>query len=409
MERSHARLWNWRTALVCYSAFAISFPIAWISLAKVALLLGSLGLLIVRRKVTDAPPLAGSSVMWLVPTVVATISVGILWTPAPLEIALLAYVKHAKLLLIPAIAFLVRSKAEAIVAFRAFALGQLFLLGSSLLLAGGISLPWTTDPVGDNVVFSTYLDQSIMFCVAAGVFWHLRREDLWPSAVAKVAAVGCIFATLFLLNGRTGYLAAIVWLLLVLFWEIPRPLKPWLLVVLPALVGALFAALPVQTQDRILVAYKEASQYSQKVEAQSSSGWRLNAWSRSMQAIAEKPLLGHGTGSWAMTVKRVEGEGGTRIFGEGNASNPHQEFLLWTVELGLLGILSLLAVGYALSRDALRFTVPVRRATLATMATVVTACLFNSALYDDLIGDYLVIVLGLLVAIGRWTQPPNPH
>jgi hypothetical protein len=41
------------------------------------------------------------------------------------------------------------------------------------------------------------------------------------------------------------------------------------------------------------------------------------------------------------------------------------------------------------------------------------ACLFNSALYDDLMGDYFCVVLGLLMALGAHEhaiaklQPPN--
>ncbi len=402
------RLWNWRVVLVCYSALAISLPIAWISLAKLGLLLGSLWLLVRWAKAERVVAGPGSRVVQVVPAVVGAMSLGILWTTAPLDVALLAYVKHAKLLLIPAIVLLVRSKEEALLALKAFGLGQLFLLGSSLLLAFGVPVPWTTDPIGNNVVFSTYLDQSIMFCVAAGIFWHLRREGIWPLPLAGAAALGCLFATLFLLYGRTGYLAALVCLVLIVFWETPTQYRLPLVLALPVLLAVLFAILPTQTQDRILVAYKETRQYSQRVEAESSSGWRLNAWNRSLQAIAEKPIIGHGTGSWATTVKRIEGEAGTKIFGKGDASNPHQEFLLWTVELGMLGVLALGAIGYALMADALRFSVPVQRATLATLAILVTACMFNSALYDDLIGDYLCITMGLMVAFGRYTRNPAP-
>jgi hypothetical protein len=42
----------------------------------------------------------------------------------------------------------------------------------------------------------------------------------------------------------------------------------------------------------------------------------------------------------------------------------------------------------------------VQRATHTAVAVTTVACLFNSSLYDALIGDYLCTVLGLLLALG---------
>ena len=40
------------------------------------------------------------------------------------------------------------------------------------------------------------------------------------------------------------------------------------------------------------------------------------------------------------------------------------------------------------------------RALLAAVAATAIACMFNSTLYDDLMGDYLVRTLGVLLALG---------
>jgi hypothetical protein len=53
-----------------------------------------------------------------------------------------------------------------------------------------------------------------------------------------------------------------------------------------------------------------------------------------------------------------------------------------------------------MAKDALRFSRPVKRATLSVLVATAIACLFNSALYDDLMGDYLCVTLGLLMALG---------
>ena len=142
------------------------------------------------------------------------------------------------------------------------------------------------------------------------------------------------------------------------------------------------------------------------METDTSSGWRLNAWQRSIQAIQEQPVLGHGVGSWAVAVKRLQGETGAKVFGEGNASNPHQEYLLWGVELGLGGFLLLIALMISMALDARRFTPGVQKALWSVISALAVACLFNSSLYDDLIGDFFCVVLGLLLAMGMRQEPP---
>ena len=100
------------------------------------------------------------------------------------------------------------------------------------------------------------------------------------------------------------------------------------------------------------------------------------------------------------SVKKIEGTNADQVFGRGASSNPHQEFLLWGVELGVGGILLLILLVAALIRDSWRFPRPVRQATLSVVAVMVVACFFNSSLYDALIGDFFCVTLGLLLALG---------
>ena len=117
--------------------------------------------------------------------------------------------------------------------------------------------------------------------------------------------------------------------------------------------------------------------------------------------MAAKPLYGYGVGAWTPAVKQFEdSKVATQLYGEGNHSNPHQEYLLWGVELGIGGLLLLLALMIAVARDALRFPTNIQRATLSVLAAMAIASLFNSTLYDDWIGDFFCISLGLLLAMG---------
>nr|WP_295768103.1 O-antigen ligase family protein [Rhodoferax sp.] len=409
-------VWNARLALVCLSAVSVSLPMAWISLAKVLVLVVGLGYLVfdtVRGRRDTA-----LSALWTPRLLVAiplAFAASLLWTGADMPSALNTLLKHIKLVEITLLAVLVRSVAEARIAITAFVLGQGFLLLSSWLLFVGVPVPWQAGSAVKYEVFSTYLDQSLMFATSAGVFWYLRAEQLWPRWVGIVLAVLALVNTLLLLEGRSGYLVALTTIALAIMWTMPRRLRVAALLVTPVVLLLGLSLGSAKVHERVTKIFDESQNFAhtQQVAEGDSSGWRLNAWLRSVQAVQEKPLHGHGVGNWAPVVKRIQGSDADAIFGQGNHSNPHEEYLLWAVELGLGGALLLLGLFLCMARDALRFPPPVQQALLGVVAATAVACLFNSALYDDLMGDYFCVSLGLLMALGlrsssaAFNQAPN--
>ena len=123
-------------------------------------------------------------------------------------------------------------------------------------------------------------------------------------------------------------------------------------------------------------------------------------WNLSLQAITEEPLTGYGIGNWTPVIKRLYGLQGNALFGAGNGSNPHQELLLWTVELGIAGALLFAGLLYAFISDSRAFEQPTQRAVRSLTVMLFIACMFNSPLYDDLMGDYFCVAFGLLLAMG---------
>lgn len=399
-------IWSFRLGLICLAAVSVSLPMAWISLAKVSLFVFGLVYLVTNyfNKRSD-PTLAALWTPRVVLVILAAFATSLLWTVVDQDFALLTLVKHAKLLEIVLLVSLIRTAREARIGIMAFAAGQVFVLLNSWLLAAGMSLPWVTNPAAPYVVFAeSYLDQSIMFAATAAVLWHLRSDGLWPRWLAGLLAAAALLNVFALLQGRTGYVVAMAVISLAAMWAMPKRWRLPILIVTPLLVlsGAYFGSDQArQGLSRIL---HESQSYAQRAETASSSGWRLNAWHRSLQAIQEKPLTGHGVGSWTPAVKHFEGATAMQAFGAGNSSNPHQEYLLWGVELGMGGSALLLALLVSMMRDAQRFSPSIKQATLSVLAATAVACLFNSALYDDLMGDFLCIALGLLMALGIRSQ-----
>ncbi|MDO8276614.1 MAG: O-antigen ligase family protein, partial [Burkholderiaceae bacterium] len=384
-------------------AVAAPISIAAASLGKLLVLMLGLGLLL--RAALHRTPVESLARLRTVPMVLlmlAILGLSLSYTSAPLPLALNDLAKYGKLLLIPVVLVLVRERRHAVLALGVYIVAQSFVVLSSYLLSIGLELPWVTKSVRTSIgtVYSSYLDQSIMTAGFAAVCWHLRgefggRRGPWLAiALAALATVN----VLFLLPGRSGHLAMIAVLSLALLWALPAR---WQLAALfaPVFLFGLAGALSPQFKLRLEQVVTEARQYrSADSDPMTSSGQRLHFWNRSLQAIAQRPISGFGVGSWNHEYTRLEG--GAPSAATAKVRNPHQEYLLWGVQLGLPGIALLLGLMGAVGLDARRFAPPVRHATWSVLAVFMVACMFNSSLFDALIGDYFCLMLGLLLALG---------
>jgi len=151
--------------------------------------------------------------------------------------------------------------------------------------------------------------------------------------------------------------------------------------------------------DRFETSWAEARAYSNGDARPTSIGFRLEAWRSALISIQAHPVAGTGAGSWGQRYDIAQAAAG-RPNENPTDGNPHQEFLLWGVELGLGGIVLLLGILASIFQLSRRMQIQERRATQSALLATVIACLFNCALYDALIGDYLCVTLALCLAAG---------
>jgi len=392
-------------------AASIPLSLAATNIAKLLALLASVAVLAgaIRRRRPE-PALARLRSVPVIVLMLGALALSLAWTTEPGPQALAHVVKYSKLLLIPAIVLLVRSPREAALALGLYIASQTFVVATSWLLYLGAPVFWV--PLQRNsvaTVYSSYLDQTIMTAGFAAICWHLRHEfpgrrGAWVGAALAVAG---LVNALVMLPGRSGHVAAIGVMSLALLWAVP---PRWRIAALaaPVVLVALVMLLSPQFNQRLNAVVNEVKAY-QHNDAHTSSGHRLTFWSLSLQAIAERPLTGFGAGSWNREYTRLaRANDGKLLEGTAEVRNPHQEYLLWGVHLGVGGIALLLAFMGAVVRDARNFRVCTRRATHSLVAVLAIACLFNSSLFDALIGEYLCIVIGLLLALGLQPRPaPN--
>lgn len=405
-----------RTLVVCLAVLAAGLSLALISLTKVFLLLTCLLMFMSAAWPRATFPKSPNSMptpvetLWsprLVVLMLLALAASLLWTSAPLPLALGAMGKYGKLLVIPALLVLVRSPREAHWALGTFLAGQALLLLGSWALYFQLPVPWATSRMSTTgySVFSSYLDQGIMSAVMGGVFWHMRhafagRFFYGVSVALSLLAMAAVFV-IFL--GRSGQLAGVAVLSLSVFWALPRRYRLLALCLPPIIFAVAFISFP-KVQQRFTTAHADVTAYLQQApdapQAQTSAGLRFDWWRTSVKAIVEKPWLGAGVGSWTFEYDRIETSNNPSHVPITQASNPHQEFLLWGVQLGVGGIALLLAFLAGTAADFYKMAPPVARAGGSVLAGLVVAGMFNASLWDAYIGDFFCLSLGLLLAYG---------
>jgi len=402
--------------VVCFLALSVSLPMAFLSLAKVMLFVTALGYILgsatLRRTTTGFFP---SRTVVVILATVALFSMALLWTQASSTEAATAFVKHAKVLEIVLILALVRTPREAATGLGFLLFGQAFAMFTSWLMAAGITLPWVLRAAGPAPIeiqyvpyADSYLDQSIMFVISGGIFWHLGQGyKKWRVGFSVLAAM-LLVNVCFLMPGRTGYVIAIVAIVLATSLHPTTRNRRWARLAIPAALILVLALSSSQFYQRSALLIHEFSSAAALADTEKSTTFRLAAWYRSIQAIQDQPWIGFGTGGWPTAVRQVSQRDPQVEIGPVHGNNPHQQFLLLAVEFGLFGPVLLLALFWTILTDAAAFSVPLRHAIASVGCSLFVASLFNSALYDDLLGDYICVTLGLLLAMGLRQKSESP-
>ena len=386
------------------AAASVGLSMAIISLSKLLLFLCGLAILVfAQREPKTGKRLNQAYTPVAVLLTLLAFSASLFWTVAPLADALGSLAKYGKLLTIVLMMVLIRDRREAMYALGAFVVAQLFLVASSWMLFVHLPVPWATSNMAltEYAVFSSYLDQGIISSVFAAICWHFR--SLAPGRFGRHLAIflaltsfGNVF---FVLSGRSGHIVAIALLSVAIMWELPKRYRS-AVILLPFLLVLVLSISSTKVRERLTQVSTEVQSYSNEVQPTTSSGVRLGLWRRSIQSIVQHPFAGSGVGSWSSEYNRLERKNNPAHKDIDGNWNPHQEYLLWGVQLGVPGIIILCGLMLAVLRDTMGMEKSYARATQSALLALAIACLFNSSIYDALIGDFFCVLLGLLLALG---------
>jgi O-antigen ligase len=230
-------------------------------------------------------------------------------------------------------------------------------------------------PIG----FKASITHSLIVGFAAYVFALLARDEKNRTLRAGYIALALAAAhnVVFMGWGRTAYLVLAI--LFLYFFVVTFGRRG--LVLFIALFAALFLTAYLASasfQQRTNDAARQFMAWESGKPSDDSVGERLEYWGNSLQIIREQPLLGSGTGSFPEVYARA-------VAGRNMLAtvNPHNEYLLIAVQIGVIGLASLVYLFYRQWRCAGELaTLLYRDLARGLVLTFVVGCLFNSLLLD---------------------------
>jgi O-antigen ligase len=196
------------------------------------------------------------------------------------------------------------------------------------------------------------------------------------------------------MTGRSGFLVMMIFIAYAVYWQLPTRLR-WIAIILPLFLSSALFSLSPRFQQRVTQVSSDIMEYKKNGSIETSQGQRLDYWKRSLLSIPASPVLGHGVGSWKANYIFY---GGMQV---DPPSNPHQQYLLWMVEAGAVGLLMLIGIFVSLFRDAYFLTVAAKRALITTTSIAAAMSLMNCPFFGVGMGEFFLLMMGCMLCITR--------
>jgi O-antigen ligase len=305
-----------------------------------------------------------------------------------------------KLLAIPLLLAQFQRSARGHQVLAAFLISATVLLVVSWLAAFWILPPKPNKDIG--VFVKDRITQGTEFALCLIFLLELTRLA-WRQGKRMVGLAACVLAGVFFLNiafvtvSRTSLVTVPVLLLIFGARNFrPRQLAVFVLVIVT--LGGLAAAMSPHLRQRVVQIPLEIATFDANGH-DTSAGARIAFWRTSVEIMGSAPLLGHGTGSINAEFSEATGQ-------PSNATNPHNQTLTVGIQIGIIGIVILIAMWIAHLR---LFLVPGIAAGmgLAVVVENVVGSLFNSQLFDFTQGWIYVVGAGVAggVVLGDARNP----
>lgn len=346
----------------------------------------------------------GMADFWRQPTaapavlLVAWLALSGVWSPAPATIIASHIGLYTLALSLPVVAAALPPAAAAVALRHFCAASGLVALLLVLEQAGALppSLLWhsTVDAEGNHRIAN-----SIMLALGAAFsLWHATRAAGIRPRLAWVALAALIALGLSLQDRRTGI---VVLPFALLAWALAAQVG-WRRRLAVVLGIAVCMGLAWQVSDNVRARFAEGlaelRQYEAVDTVSNSWGQRLRMVEVTAAMVRERPLWGHGLGSWQQLWQQRTTPG-TMLHAH---TTPHNEYLLLAQQAGAPAVLLLLWLVAAAARSALRAGA-IGMPSLMLWTTFACAAFFNVVFRDARFSLPLLMLAACCAAAQRGT------
>jgi O-antigen ligase len=352
---------------------------------------------------------------WLALTLLVLLLVGVTWSIAPADDVHTALRKYSKLLLLPVVICLCEHDTDLSRRALRWALAGSAYLAFATYLTWLGWMPtsrlgwWSVGAPDDPSVFRNHITTGILLSFAACVCFAAATYR--PALARRIACIGAgIYFSIpivLLGQGRTGYVTLFIGLV-VLFLLRTRftPLRALAGIGAIALMFVAFYQVVPNFKARTDALIQEVSTH----KARSPNGLRMSFLQVGTRAVAAHPIIGLGTGSfseaYAPTARATWPPGSPMAV---IRHQPHSEFLLIAVQLGLVGFVVYLALLATVCRPAFA-TRQFETDVLALLGAIyIISSTFNSLLWDPTEGYWFLLLSGCLYTLCSRLRPAPAH
>ncbi|MFP3586196.1 O-antigen ligase family protein [Paraburkholderia sp. SIMBA_055] len=326
--------------------------------------------------------------------------------------------KYRKLLLLPML-FLVfygsdRSKWCRVAIWTLFS-----ALTLTMLLTYTNFFGWTAigplhgnDPITKPWVFKDHISAGLMMAFLAYLSMALATGS--PKGIGqwllRLVALLALVNVLFVLQGRTGQVVAIAYMAVYVVVQLMKfkhqgKRTRWITTAASVMLCMCLVVYSFTAKNsRLAETQQEITQF-EVYNKNTSMGVRLEFYQRSLELILHRPIAGYGVGSVRTEFERLakNSSGGRAAM----ASNPHNEFFLMGVQLGMVGVALFAWLLIAIARESLRLDTLARTVVYGYLFAFVIGCFANSLLLNFTEGNLFIFLIGILLASGPRREDTN--
>lgn len=315
-----------------------------------------------------------NTIAWIAAIFFALVLIGTLYSPASFKTLLSVVSKYRELAFITVFILLFQEDKSRYWGIQAFIITMIITLFLSYLIAmTGWQMGKGTP--SNPIVFKNHITQGILMSLAAYFLavqaWQNEKWRKWRAGIALLAIYNVVFMT----QGRTGYVA-LACLILLFFYQCYTFRGIWIGLIFIAILSATAYFHSNTVKTRIAEASKDVQKYQQG-QTVGSIALRLEFLKNGAILSLQNPILGGGTGSFEQAYRQLAKRTGIRF-----TNNPHNEYLMISVQWGALGLAIFLYLLYQQWRLSYKLNQENQWLAQGLVMSMVIGCLVNSLLLD---------------------------